>query len=216
MRQPVQFHPLSRAKPIEHPTLSRKGVHIATRSDLHDGTLQWSLEHLTAVLERSQWELQGFLRGIVGDSEQARDLVQDTCYEACRAAQRGTPPFGSTSSSETDMRRWLFRVGYNRAISALRRRRIIHWLPLENVHLLISFEDESAEGQDVRAALATLTPQDAACLSLIIIHDFTAAEVGQIVGASPQAVAKRFSRAKQRLRDAYLAQDPQQEGSGHP
>jgi RNA polymerase sigma-70 factor (ECF subfamily) len=114
------------------------------------------------------------------------------------------------------MRRWLFRVGYNRAISALRRRRIIHWLPLENVRLLISFEDESAEGQDVRAALATLTPQDAACLTLIIIHDFTAAEVGQIVGASPQAVAKRFSRAKQRLRDAYLAQDPQQEGSGHP
>jgi RNA polymerase sigma-70 factor (ECF subfamily) len=181
-----------------------------------DTAPQYSLEHLAAVLERSQWELQGFLRGIVGDSEQARDLVQDTCYEACRAAQRGMPPFERASSTDTDIRRWLFRVGYNRAISALRRRQIIHWLPLESVRHLITFEDESAEGQDVRAALAKLSPEDAACLSLIIVHDFTAAEVGQIVGASPQAVAKRFSRAKQRLRDAYLAQNPQLEERGRP
>jgi RNA polymerase sigma factor (sigma-70 family) len=153
----------------------------------------------------------------VGESEQARDLVQDTLYEACRAAQRGAPPFEDASSVDSDIRRWLFRVGYNRAISVLRRRRIIRWLPLEHVRLLISFEDASAESQDVRAALATLTPQDAACLSLIVIHDFTAAEVGQIVGASPQAVAKRFSRAKQRLRDAYLAQEaPPLEGRRRP
>jgi DNA-directed RNA polymerase specialized sigma24 family protein len=46
---------------------------------------------------------------------------------------------------------------------------------------------------------------------LIIVQGFTAAEAGQIIGASPQAVAKRLSRAKQRLRDAYLAQNPRPE-----
>ena len=176
-----------------------------TRSDPVDTTLQKALEQFTAVLECSQGALYSFLWGIVGDSELARDLVQDACYEACRAAQRGAPPFAGDGSTETDTRRWLFRVGYNRAISALRRRRIIHWLPLESVQFFISFEEDIAEEQDMRAALAKLAPADAACLTLIIVHHYTAAEVGQIISASPQAVAKRFSRAKQRLREVYLA-----------
>jgi hypothetical protein len=60
---------------------------------------------------------------------------------------------------------------------------------LESVRLLISFEEDVAEGEGVRSAMARLTPADAACLSLIIVYNFTAVEVGQIVGASPQAVA---------------------------
>jgi len=114
------------------------------------------------------------------------------------------------------MRRWLFHAAYNRAISALRRRRLIQWLPLESVTLPITFEDQFAEGQAVRTALAALAPADAACLLLIIVQGFTAAEVGQIIGASPQAVAKRFSRAKQRLHNAYLAENPRPEGSARP
>ena len=70
-----------------------------------------------------------------------------------------------------------------------------------------SFESQVAESQAVRAALDSLSPADASCLLLIVVHDFTAAEVSQIVGASPEAVAKRFSRAKRHLRDAYLAQN---------
>ena len=186
-----------------------------TLSDPVQTSLQKALEQFTAVLERSEWMLYHFLRGIVNDSEQARDLVQDICYEACRAAQRGAPPFAGEDSTETNIRRWLFRVGYNRAISVLRRRRIIRWLPLENVRLPISFEEETVEGQDVRSALARLAPADVACLTLIIVHHFTAAEVGQIIGASPQAVTKRFARAKQRLRDAYLAQSPQPQERPH-
>ena len=113
------------------------------------------------------------------------------------------------------MRRWLFHAAYNRACSALRRRRIISWLPLESPTRETvedgSFESQIAESQAVRAALASLSPADASCLLLIVVHGFTAAEVSQIVGASPQAVAKRFARAKQRLREAYLAQNVQLE-----
>src|ERR1051326_5820526 len=170
----------------------------------------FSLERFTDLLERCQWPLYTFLRDIVGEEEQARDLAQDTFYDAWRVAQHGLSPFDN-AGTERDMRRWLFHAGYNRAISTLRRRRLIQWLPLESVTLSLAFEDQFAEGHAVRTALATLAPVDAACLLLIIVQGFTAAEAGQIIGASPQAVAKRFSRAKQRLRDAYLAQNPQPE-----
>ena len=166
-----------------------------------------SLTAFTALLERCQWPLYTFLRGIVGEEEQARDLAQDTFCDAWRVARRGLPPFDG-AGDEPGMRRWLFHAGYNRAISALRRRRLIQWLPLESVTLALSFEEQVAEGQAVRAALASLAPADAACLLLIVVQGFTAAEAAQIIGATPQAVAKRFARAKQRLRAAYLAQNP--------
>ena len=169
--------------------------------------LPFSLTAFTDLLERCQWPLYTFLRGIVGEEEQARDLAQDTFYDAWRVAQRGLPPFDD-AGDEPGMRRWLFHAGYNRAISALRRRRLIQWLPLESVTLTLTFEDQVAEGQAVRAALASLAPADAACLLLIVVQGFTAAEAAQIIGATPQAVAKRFARAKQRLRAAYLAQNP--------
>lgn len=169
----------------------------------------WSFspERFTDLLERCQWPLYTFLRGIIGEEEQARDLAQDTFYDAWRVAQRGLPPF-DTPGDEPGMRRWLFHAGYNRAISALRRRRLIQWLPLESVTITLSFEDQLAEGQAVRAALASLAPADAACLLLIVVQGFTAVEAAQIIGATPQAVAKRFARAKARLRAAYLAQNP--------
>lgn len=164
-------------------------------------SFQCSLEAFTARLNHCQWPLYTFLRGIIDDDEQARDLLQDTFCDAWRTAQQGVPPFEGPGNDEAGMRRWLFHAAYNRACSALRRRRLIHWLPLES-SLRESFADSSfehqiAESEVVRAALASLSPADASCLLLIAVYDFTAAEVGQIVGESPQAVAKRFARAKQ-------------------
>ncbi len=91
-------------------------------------TIPFALEQFTTLLAGCQWPLYIFLRGIVGDDEQARDLMQDTFYDAWRTAQRGMPPFHTGGASEVGIRRWLFHVAYNRACSALRRRRLISWL----------------------------------------------------------------------------------------
>jgi RNA polymerase sigma factor (sigma-70 family) len=176
-----------------------------------------TLEAFSALLDRCQWPLLTFLRGMVGEEEQARDLMQDTFCAAWRLAQRGAAPFDPTRA-ESEARRWLFHVAYNRAVSALRREQVIRWESLEEpdavdgtgahatAGLSRAFEDHVAERQAMAAALASLSPRDAACLLLVVVYEFTAAEVSQIVGVSAQAVAKRFARAKQRLRAAYLAQ----------
>lgn len=170
------------------------------------------------MLERSQRPLYTFVCGLVGDDEHARDLVQDTFYEAWRAYARNAAPFDALRA-ESEVRRWLFRVAYHRAISTLRRRQIIRWHSLDalgsakrtDAPVAVSFEEQLAEDDAVRRALTSLAPADVACLTLIVVHEFTAAEAGQVVGASAQAVAKRFARAKQRLRDVYLAQNQQAE-----
>lgn len=173
-----------------------------------------SMGAFTALVDRHQHPLYVFLRGLVGSPEQARDLTQDTFADAWRCAQSVTPPF-TVAHADDEVRRWLFHAAYCKAISALRRRRIITWESLDTTNRpepdlvcgAVPFEDQIAEGEALRAALARLNPQDAACLLLRVVQGFSAAETGRIVGATPDVVNKRLSRAKQRLRAAYLAQE---------
>src|SRR5690349_7369925 len=79
------------------------------------------------LLNRYQWPLYSFLRGFISDAEQARDIVQDVFCDAWRVSQRGVAPFDGQEGAEEGIRRWLFNAAYWRAISALRRRRLIRW-----------------------------------------------------------------------------------------
>lgn len=149
------------------------------------------------------------------DPELARDLLQDTFIAAWNAAQQHTPPLVA-ESDETSIRRWLYRVAYRRAIDTLRRRRLIRW---ESLHDLLdrddvpedimaySFEDLVAENEAMQRALASLSPEDTACLLLMVVQGFTAQEAAAIIGSSAAALGKRIGRAKRRLLSAYLAQD---------
>jgi RNA polymerase sigma factor (sigma-70 family) len=193
----------------------------ADPADVSDAFTQ---ERFAQFLAGVQWPLYTFLRGLVDDAEHARDLAQDTFCEAWQVARRHAAPF-IAGHSEREMRRWLFHAAYHHAISALRRRRVITWESLdasesaeEPPHSFShSFEEQVLERDSLRVALQSLSAADVACLCLIVIHQFTAAEAGAIVDATPGAVAKRFSRAKARLREAYLAQSaPSQTRSQTP
>jgi DNA-directed RNA polymerase specialized sigma24 family protein len=97
----------------------------------------------------------------------------------------------------------------------VRRRKLIQWELLDELSVplvagsLPSCEESITEGEALRTALAQLSPDDVACLLLQVAHGFSAAETSAIMEASPEVINKRLSRAKQRLRAAYLAQDAQ-------
>jgi DNA-directed RNA polymerase specialized sigma24 family protein len=71
----------------------------------------------------------------------------------------------------------------------------------------VPFDDQIAEGEVLRKALARLEPQDAACLLLNVMQGFTAMEIALILDITPPAAKKRVFRAKQRLGDAYFAEN---------
>lgn len=190
-----------------------------------------SLAAFSATVERRQAALYGFLHGLLGDAEQARDLTQDTFHDAWRATQAGASPW-TTAHDDDERRRWLFHAAYRRAISQLRRRKIIRWASLDWPGLVarapedasgpapledaVSFEQRVVEAEAMRAALARLTPDDAACLLLRVAHGFSAAEVAAVLGVTTDAVAQRLSRARRRLRTVYLAQNPPEDAERQP
>lgn len=183
---------------------------------MHDPA-RLSRDEFACLVERHQHLLHVYVAGLVGSTEQAFDLVQEAFCDAWRAAQRGAPPF-TRGAADDEVRRWLFRAASNDALSALRRRRLIRWESLDAVeeHALgVSggFEERVAEGEALQAAMARLAPQDVACLLLRVVHGFSAAETGLILGASADNVNNRLARAKRRLRAAY---DPQPREAQRP
>lgn len=168
-----------------------------------------------ALMTRTQGALFQFARGLVGEPELARDVVQDAFVDAWRAAAAQAPPFARLDD-EIGMRRWLFTVTYRHALKARARRRLVVWESLDAERITpralpdgsARFEDRIAEAEALRAALGTLDPQDAACFLLQVVQGFSTAEIAAIVGLLPDAARKRLSRAKQRLRAAYESHQP--------
>lgn len=76
------------------------------------------------IFSRFQTPLINFVFRLVGNREQAYDLTQDVFVKAYRALSTGTTIQAAALSS------WLYRIASNTATDALRRRRLISWLPL--------------------------------------------------------------------------------------
>jgi RNA polymerase sigma-70 factor, ECF subfamily len=166
------------------------------------------------ILDQFQAPLYRFVRGLVGNGEEACDLVQDVFVDAWCAVKREAAPF-TTEGTDRDIRNWLYHAAYCNAASVLRRRSVIAWESLDSFGLADAleqrapqaFEDRVVESVALQAVLATLEPADVACLRLGVVEDFTSVEIAQILGIAPDAARKRLSRAMHRLRAAYYAQE---------
>jgi len=82
------------------------------------------LAEFEEIFTRFQTPITNFVYRLVGNREQAYDLTQDVFVKAYRALAAGTTIQAAALSS------WLYRIASNTATDALRRRRLINWLPL--------------------------------------------------------------------------------------
>ncbi|MCP4518824.1 MAG: sigma-70 family RNA polymerase sigma factor, partial [Delftia sp.] len=78
-----------------------------------------------AIFTRSQDRIYNYVCRMVGDPIEAQDLTQDSFIKAYKALQRGDAPANPSA--------WLYRIASRTCLDALRRRRLIHWLPLSKL-----------------------------------------------------------------------------------
>jgi RNA polymerase sigma-70 factor (ECF subfamily) len=91
---------------------------VAPGDDLID------LSDFEALFQRFQTPIINFVYRLVGNREQAYDLSQDVFVKAYKALAGGTKIHAGALSA------WLYRIAANTATDALRRKRLIAWLPL--------------------------------------------------------------------------------------
>lgn len=157
------------------------------------------------IFTRYQHRIINYIHGLVHDRELANDLAQEAFLKAYRALPR--------MGDDLRLAPWLYRIAGNTAFSALRRRRLIRWLPLLNDGIVADDVDRGVvEAEAVHRALAKLPSKYAAPLLLHSHEGLSCNEIAIILGISPGAVKTRLFRAREAFRVAYGEDNPSPDG----
>ena len=156
------------------------------------------------IMRRHKAHVHRLTARMIGDEDEALDLVQETFVSAHQALRRYQP--------ERPMRAWLARIAINKCRDWRRRRavrRLISFiLPIEQA---VDTPDKAAMADVVAAdrqemvnvtnAIAMLPMNLRETLVLRTIDGLTQAETAEVLGVSEKTVETRLYRARARLNE---------------
>lgn len=148
------------------------------------------------------------IRRIALSYESAPDLADELVQEIYVAIWRALPSF----RGEAGLRTFLARVATNRAVSHVARAlKVPPSVELDgHIPSGIASPEHQAIAQDRRARLMNAVRQLPLTYRqpvMLVLEGFTIAEVGQVLGITPNAVGVRMSRAKQLLKDSMAGSE---------
>ena len=170
-------------------TISLKRKAFAAEDDC---TLQQGLETMADAHGK---QILRYCSGILRDYHEAQDVVQDTFIKALI----------KKSSIKGELAPWLYRTAYNKCIDILRRRKWLCFFTEEQSHTA-GYNVEDSMGEEIRAALGVLSPEDRALVISRAMDDLDYEQLALIYGASPPTLRKRYERAKKKLASALREQ----------
>jgi RNA polymerase sigma-70 factor (ECF subfamily) len=174
----------------------------AEDSGLIDDCLAGRSEAFAELIRKYQDRLYNTIYHIVGNAEDARDLVQDVFVQAYRSLEA----FQGRSAFYT----WIYRIGVNMAISHRRRRRVM--VPLETGPRGLMFEraeehsdpggrlEQDDREREVREAIASLAPEYRAVIVMKDIDGQKYEAIAQVLDCPIGTVRSRLHRARLELR----------------
>src|SRR5579884_356083 len=159
----------------------------------------WSFDQ---IYDEYKTAIYNYMYHLVGDREQADDLTQDTFLKAFRALPK--------MDANLKLSAWLYRIATNTAYDALRRRKLIAWLPWQDLDHEPA-DVESADPQEmygttelVRAALRRMPQQYRAALLLYMHVGLADGEVAGARHIADGVVKLYLSRGRRVLHELYL------------
>jgi RNA polymerase sigma-70 factor (ECF subfamily) len=188
-------------------------------ADLVRRVAEGDAQAFESLMTRYQSPIHGFLRGMLGNREDAQDAAQEVFVRVFTQAHRYQP--------SAPFRSWLYRIATNVAIDAVRKRKR-RWFGLLPARTLTTHDgdernplDEVPSGgatalallidderdQHVARAVATLPRVYRAALVLRDLQDLSYEEVAVVLGCRVGTVKSRINRARNLLRDKLSPRD---------
>jgi RNA polymerase sigma-70 factor (ECF subfamily) len=202
-----------------HPNLLRpvpRAVTGSGRSDLPESLLvekvrEGDTDSFAEVVRRRTPGLLAFLRRLLGDAEDARDVAQLTFVRAWENRHRYDPAWAYST--------WLFRIASNLAVDALRARRSRARTEVESFRLLrggLSAEPEGPAGLE-RQEIRRIFEACAAVLSekqrlVFVLHEFEereSREIAAILDCRESTVRNHLFQARRLLREEIRSRYPE-------
>lgn len=142
--------------------------------------------------------IYNYLLRLVNESAVAEEIVQEVFLAMWRGAQR--------FREEAKVKTWLLRIAHHQAVSWLRRTRTALW---PNDELEADDDDHSIEEHlahrwqidQVRTALAQLTPKHRAVIELTFVQGLSYAEIAEVMNCPLGTVKSRMSYALRHLNE---------------
>jgi RNA polymerase sigma-70 factor, ECF subfamily len=160
----------------------------------------WSFER---IYDEYKTPIYNYIYHLVGNREQADDLTQDTFLKAFKALPK--------MDANLKLSAWLYRIATNTAYDALRRRKLIAWMPWQDLDHEPADVD-SADPQEtigttelVQAALKRMPRHYRAALLLYTQEGFSYAEIAATLSIAESGVKMYLSRARHSFREHYRA-----------
>ena len=191
-------------------------------------------EGFDRLIEPFRTELLAYCYRMLGSAHDAEDLVQDTYLRAWRARDQ-------YDAARSSLRTWLYRIATNVCLTALagRGRRPLPsglvaasdplgpFVQRENLAWLQPLPDSLLDAGDparaaidrsslrlaFAAALQHLSPRQRGALILRDVLSFSASEAADILGTTAVSVNSSLQRARNRVREAGVGQEPLSEPS---
>lgn len=160
----------------------------------------WSFEE---VYDTYKTPIYNYVYHLVGNREQADDLTQDTFLKAFKALPK--------MDASLKLSAWLYRIATNTAYDALRRRKLIAWMPWQDLDHepadLDSADPQETIGTSelVKAALRRMPQHYRAALLLYTREGFSYAEIAKALSIAESGVKMYLSRARHSFREHYRA-----------
>jgi RNA polymerase sigma-70 factor (ECF subfamily) len=146
------------------------------------------------ALQRLAWRM-------LGDEQEAQDVVQESCLRLWRVAGEWRP-------GEARISTWLHTVAMNLSRDRLRRRRETY--PVESFEWLAG-EDSPEQDMErdrrsarVKQALTQLPERQREALILSHFEGYSQSEAATVMGVSVEALESLLSRARRSLRQRWL------------
>ena len=169
------------------------------------------------LVGRYQRGLYALIRGIVRDSPDTDDLVQEAFFRAYRYLDR--------FDTERNFRPWIFKIGANLSFRHLRKQRRGSWISIDaqdpRTGLTLGDRLKSpgaedavphrAEYRHLSEAMDRLPPLYRSILVLRAVHELHYEEIAETLGIPVGTVMSRLSRARRALRE-LLAPQPSPAG----
>ncbi|MDO9196962.1 RNA polymerase sigma factor [Rhodoferax sp.] len=150
------------------------------------------------LVRRHQKSVYRYLLRMLGSHDEAMEQTQEAFIKAWQALSQWRP--------DAQFRTWLFRIANNAALDALRRRKLVEFVPLDD-----SFDAPGSEPnpehqahvtQEVRqleASLTKLAPEHRQILLLREVEEMSYEEIGSALSLSEGTVKSRLARARAAL-----------------
>lgn len=182
-------------------TLRLKDI-MVQKDELHtiERILDGETELFAVFLDRYGRPLYSLIVQIVGCPEDAEELVQDVFLKAFRSLR--------SYKGECQFSTWLYRIAYNTAISATRKRRqeffyieenAINNVSDEKANAVLGESDDEERIAQLACAIDLLTVEEKALITLFYYEEKSMDEVGEILNLTLSNVKVRLHRTRKKL-----------------